>query len=209
MTSLLGLVLGITLLASPSVAMARQDLPIGSTAVVSGTSGQGLRVRLGPGISYRIVTVLPEGTSVPILAGPIFDGTDDWYQIGVGGNATGWSIQRYLSPAAPPASSTGAGGERTFVAKTTAYADGVGGIPLNARTASGRPTRWGVVAVDPRVIPLGSRLAIEGFDGVFVAEDIHGMRGSAVDVWLPDAAAAKAYGIQLRRIRILSEGPPR
>ena len=50
-------------------------------------------------------------------------------------------------------------------------------LPLTAspRTATGTTPRFGTVAVDPRVIPLGSRLLIQGFEGVvFVAEDATG-----------------------------------
>lgn len=39
------------------------------------------------------------------------------------------------------------------------------------RTATGTVPRWGVVAVNPDVIPLGSRVMIEGL-GEFVAEDV-------------------------------------
>ncbi|HEY3187015.1 MAG TPA: hypothetical protein VGJ70_06050, partial [Solirubrobacteraceae bacterium] len=37
------------------------------------------------------------------------------------------------------------------------------GYSLTGRTATGAPTGWGVVAVDPAVIPLGTRLTIPGY----------------------------------------------
>jgi len=65
--------------------------------------------------------------------------------------------------------------------------------------------RWGVVAVDPRVIPLGSRIMIEGFDNVFTAEDTGGaVRGNHVDIYFPDRAEAIRFGIQHRTVTILS-----
>jgi 3D (Asp-Asp-Asp) domain-containing protein len=87
---------------------------------------------------------------------------------------------------------------RSFSARISAYAHGT-------RTASGTPVRWGVVAVDPRVIPFGSRLMIEGFDTVFVAEDTGGaVRGNHIDVYFPDRADAVRFGVQTRTVTVLS-----
>ena len=218
----------VTLLAPAKMAAARQDLVVGGTAVVTGTEGRGLRARSGPGLSHRVLTVLPEGANVQLLGGPVSDGQDDWYQINTGAGLVGWSLDRYLSPGEPTPSEAGGGpvlaaalvpgsvpisetpGSRTFRAKMTAYADGVGGVPLNARTATGTRTRPGVVAVDPRFIPLGSLMRIEGFDGLFIAEDVGGaIRGPMLDVWLADPAAARSFGIQYRLITVTREGPAR
>jgi 3D (Asp-Asp-Asp) domain-containing protein len=87
---------------------------------------------------------------------------------------------------------------RSFVARLSAYAHGT-------RTASGTPVRWGVVSVDPRVIPLGSKLMIDGFDTVFVAEDTGGaVRGNHIDIYFPDRAEALRFGVQHRTVTILS-----
>ena len=93
----------------------------------------------------------------------------------------------------------------------TAYADGIGGVPLGAKTYSGTRTRWGVVAVDPKVIPIGSSLLIEGYDDTtFVAEDVGGgIKGESLDIWLPDSKDARTYGTQYRRVTIVREGPAR
>ena len=66
----------------------------------------------------------------------------------------------------------------------TAYTAGHGGV--GSRTASGTPVREGVVAVDPRVIPLGTRLFIVANGGAVygraVAEDT-GVRGNRIDLY--------------------------
>lgn len=52
----------------------------------------------------------------------------------------------------------------------------------NAITASGLPTGYGVVAVDPKVIPLGTQLYIPGY-GIAVAGDTGGnIKGNKVDL---------------------------
>jgi 3D (Asp-Asp-Asp) domain-containing protein len=195
-----------------------EELDAGQTAIVTGTEGGGMRVRKGPGMSYGIVTTAKEGTKVEIIATPITVDGVDWYQVSVGTSTTGWSSGKYLSSGAASSgptmvamSTTSADGQRTFIAKMTAYADGVGGVPMGARTYSGTRTRWGVVAVDPKIVPLGSQLTIEGYEGtVFTAEDVGGsIRGEAVDIWLPNARDARTYGTQYRRVTVIREGPAR
>ena len=188
----------------------------GQSAVVSGTEGRGLRVRSGPAITHDIVTTANEGTTVQVIAGPVSDGTDDWYQLSIGSATstaqpkTGWGIGKNLVPS-NAVRSMSVEGRRTFIAKVTAYADGIGGVPMGARTYSGTRTRWGVVAVDPKVIPIGSSLLIEGYDDTtFIAEDVGGaIKGETIDIWLPDAKEARTYGTQYRRVTIIREGPAR
>jgi len=80
-----------------------------------------------------------------------------------------------------------AGGEQTLTVTSTGYA-------LRGRTASGLPTAWGIVAVDPSVIPLGTRMTIPGY-GEGVAADTGGaVRGATLDLWFPTLAQALAWG---------------
>jgi 3D (Asp-Asp-Asp) domain-containing protein len=68
------------------------------------------------------------------------------------------------------------------------------GYSLRGSTATGLPVGWGVVAVDPSVIPLGTRLSIPGY-GQGVAADVGGsVRGAAIDLWFPTPAQARAWG---------------
>ena len=92
----------------------------------------------------------------------------------------------------------------TFSASTSAYAWGCG---ASGRTRSGTQVRWGVVATDPRVIPLGAALEIEGFEGTtFRAEDTgSAVIGAKVDIFWPQGcASARQYGRQQRAVRVLA-----
>ena len=92
------------------------------------------------------------------------------------------------APAAPtvPASPF-AGGSRTLTVLATGYS-------LDGSTATGLPVGWGVVAVDPSVIPLGTRMSIPGY-GEGVAADIgSGISGAMIDLWFPSDSAARAWG---------------
>jgi 3D (Asp-Asp-Asp) domain-containing protein/septal ring factor EnvC (AmiA/AmiB activator) len=76
---------------------------------------------------------------------------------------------------------------RTITVSATGYS-------LRGRTATGLPTAPGVVAVDPAVIPLGTRMTIPGY-GEAIAADIGGaVRGNTIDLWFSSHAQAMAWG---------------
>ncbi|TMM00898.1 MAG: hypothetical protein E6G02_13330 [Actinobacteria bacterium] len=86
------------------------------------------------------------------------------------------------APPAPPAT-----GGTTMTVTATAYT-------LQGHTATGAPVGYGVVAVDPSVIPLGTRMTIPGY-GEGVAADTGGaIQGAVIDLWFPTAAGAASWG---------------
>jgi 3D (Asp-Asp-Asp) domain-containing protein len=88
-----------------------------------------------------------------------------------------------LAPSLAPAVRLG----RTITVASTGYS-------LPGRTSTGMPVGHGVVAVDPSVIPLGTRLTIPGY-GEGVAADTGGaVRGNRIDLWFPTPAQARAWG---------------
>jgi 3D (Asp-Asp-Asp) domain-containing protein len=61
-------------------------------------------------------------------------------------------------------------------------------------TATGLRVGWGVAAVDPSVIPLGTHMTVPGY-GVAVAADTGGaVTGATIDLWFPTVAQANAWG---------------
>ncbi len=122
--------------------------------------------------------------------------------------ATGAAVaERPIVQAAPTPKPAAAAASRasdgSFPASVTGYVNGPGGRGI---TASGHPTHWGTVAADPRRLPMGTRITIEGFgDTVFVVEDTgSAVVGNAIDVWFPDLASAARLGRQQRRVTVLS-----
>ncbi len=75
-------------------------------------------------------------------------------------------------------------------------------------TASGKRARWGTVAVDRRVIELGSKLKIEGYpDTIFRAEDVGGaIKGNHIDVWFPSHREALKFGVQVIVVKRVRNG---
>ena len=201
--------LGLLLFGS-TVADVSAQLQSGTSAYVLGTGGSGVKVRSGPGPSYDIRGVVPEGATVTIQDGPRTDGDLTWYQIrstdGSGVQVRGWVAGMYLvSTNKVTVRSGGAIGTRKFEAKVLGYASGTGGVGYY--TATGTRVHWGTVAVDPSYIPLGSLLIIDGLDGVFTAEDTGGgVRGAMVDVWFPTLDAALKWNTKYKTVTILREG---
>jgi 3D (Asp-Asp-Asp) domain-containing protein len=78
----------------------------------------------------------------------------------------------------------------------------VTGYSLDGRTATGLPVGWGIAAVDPALIPLGTRISIPGY-GDAVASDVGGgVRGAMIDLWFPTQAQARAWGRRLVTITL-------
>lgn len=73
---------------------------------------------------------------------------------------------------------------------------------LRGRTASGRYTEHGIVAVDPRVIPLGSKLYIPGYGWAVAADTGGAIIGNKIDVWLPSAAQCYQWGVRRLNIQV-------
>jgi cystine transport system substrate-binding protein len=67
------------------------------------------------------------------------------------------------------------------------------GYCLSGNTATGLPTGPGIVAVDPSVIPLGTRMTIPGY-GEGVAADVGGsVKGARIDVWFASCSDASSF----------------
>jgi 3D (Asp-Asp-Asp) domain-containing protein len=81
------------------------------------------------------------------------------------------------------------GGDRVLTVSATAYS-------LPGYTASGLHVAWGVVAVDPRVIPLGTRMTVPGYGEAIAADVGTAIIGDRIDLWFPTLAQAQAWGRQ-------------
>lgn len=82
---------------------------------------------------------------------------------------------RLVDPSRPAVSPRNAGPGTQLLVKCTAYSGG-------GLTATGIPVRVGIVAVDPRVIPLGTRLFIPGYGEGLAADTGSSVKGNVVDV---------------------------
>lgn len=83
---------------------------------------------------------------------------------------------------------------------------------LRGRTASGRPVSRGLIAADPRVLPLGSRVWVEAgsFSGEYVVADTGGaVKGRRIDIWTPSTSDARRFGRRAVKLTVLTLGGKR
>lgn len=101
------------------------------------------------------------------------------------------------------AKTVAAGPTQTYVA--TCYS-------LRGRTASGRMVAKGLIAADPKFLPLGSRVRLEAgpFSGEYLVADTGGaVRGRHVDIWTPSTREAMRFGRRKIKLTVLSYGARR
>ena len=65
---------------------------------------------------------------------------------------------------------------------------------LPGKTALGVPVRKGVVAVDPNLIPLGTKLHVPGYGPGLAADVGTAIKGRIIDLWFPTTAKARSWG---------------
>jgi 3D (Asp-Asp-Asp) domain-containing protein len=84
-------------------------------------------------------------------------------------------------------SSGSSGGGRQLTVSSTCYC-------LKGSTASGLPVGPGIIATDPTVIPLGTRLFVPGYGKGVAADTGSAVKGNTIDLWVASCAQASAYG---------------
>jgi 3D (Asp-Asp-Asp) domain-containing protein len=80
---------------------------------------------------------------------------------------------------------------------------------LRGRTASGKPVAKGLIAADPRVLPLGSRVRLDAgaYSGEYLVADTGTLvRGRRIDIWTPSSREAMRFGKRTIKLTVLSYG---
>ncbi len=97
----------------------------------------------------------------------------------------------------PAATSDLAAASHTYTA--TAYC-------LRGRTASGKPVSRGLIAADPSVLPLGTRVRVEAgsWSGEYLVADTGGaVKGRRIDIWTPTTREALQFGRRPVKLTVL------
>ena len=99
------------------------------------------------------------------------------------------------------------GVEEAYVVPPTSYV--ATAYSLRGRTASGRMVAKGLIAADPRHLPLGSRVRLEAgaFSGEYLVADTGALvRGKRIDIWTPSTREAMRFGRRTVKLTVLSLG---
>jgi 3D (Asp-Asp-Asp) domain-containing protein len=78
---------------------------------------------------------------------------------------------------------------------------------LRGKTASGKYVSQGIIAADPRILPLGSRVRLEAgaWSGEYLVADTGGaIRGRKIDIWTPSSREAMRFGRRKVKLTVLS-----
>jgi 3D (Asp-Asp-Asp) domain-containing protein len=122
------------------------------------------------------------------------------------------SAAEAAAPVAVELPSTGDIGERiateeAYVVAPTPYV--ATAYSLRGRTASGQMVSKGIIAADPRFLPLGSRVRLQAgaYSGEYLVADTGSMvRGRRIDIWTPTSREAMHFGRRLVKLTVLSLG---
>ena len=97
-------------------------------------------------------------------------------------------------------------GPRTFRMTATAYCE-------HGKTSSGVRSRAGIVAADPRRLPLGTRIRIvapKPYGGDYTVMDTGPrIKGRELDIFMPSCSRARSFGRRVVEVRVLREREPR
>ncbi|MGE6629757.1 LysM peptidoglycan-binding domain-containing protein [Bacillus sp. NPDC077027] len=96
--------------------------------------------------------------------------------------------------------------QKEMTVTATAYTANDGGI--SGITATGvnlnKNPHAKVIAVDPSVIPLGSKVYVEGYGEAIAADTGGAIKGNKIDVHVPSKSQAKNWGVKSVKVKVLN-----
>lgn len=135
------------------------------------------------------VTRTPGKTTEKVVATKIIPAKDQIMQIGRGG----YEVSR-----------SGLTGSKILTMVATAYDPHPSHNGGSGLTATGIPARFGVAAVDPRVIKLNTLLFIEGYGFALAADTGGAIKGNKIDLCYNTEAECIAFGRRKVVVHIIS-----
>jgi 3D (Asp-Asp-Asp) domain-containing protein len=118
----------------------------------------------------------------------------------------GWKFANYSWLRWRGALASRAGSIRRFrllTMRATAYCPNGCCGSSHGRTATGRRAEYGIVAVDPRVIPLGTALYVDRYGFAIAADTGRKIKGARIDLCFPTHREAMEFGTRSVKVLIL------
>ena len=202
-----------------------------SESDANGTLKDNANMRKGASTNYDVIKVLGEGEKVKVISSldgwyklQTSDGKTGWVHSShidtdvalMTGNKTSKSSDSKESSSTKESSSAkvssstkessqdklsdsevSSSSKKSIVVSATAYSgDGI--------TATGTKPKWGTIAVDPNVIPYGTKVYIPRFGKTFIAEDCGGgIKGNKIDIFMNSDSQCNSWGVRNISIQIL------
>ncbi|MCM3567084.1 LysM peptidoglycan-binding domain-containing protein [Neobacillus mesonae] len=95
--------------------------------------------------------------------------------------------------------------KKVITVRATAYTascQGCSGTTATGVDLKANPDKK-VIAVDPSVIPLGSKVYVEGFGNAVAADTGSAIKGNRIDIFIPSEKDAVKYGVKHVKVTIL------
>lgn len=154
-----------------------------------------INVRQGASTKYKSIGKLRKGQKVKVLASK-----SKWYKVQYTSKKAGWCNKSYLEKVSSKKSNNTNSSrpvKRTLTVRAYAYTGG-------GYTSTGTKARYGTLAVDPRVIPYGTKIYIKELNKVFTAEDCGGgIKGNKIDIYMNSQSACNSWGVRTITLQIL------
>ena len=115
--------------------------------------------------------------------------------------ATSEETEKKEAEAAAEAGAAEANKSKAKSFRATAYC-------LRGKTASGKRVKRGLIAADPRVLPLGTKVELTAgrYSGEYLVADTGSkVKGSKIDIWVPSCGEAIRWGNRKVKLTVLSK----
>lgn len=178
----------VTLTIISTIGVAKPTQVDAATTYVQATSN--VNVRTGSSTKYKSLGKLKKGTKVKLIST-----SGSWYRIQYTSKTKGWVKKTYAKKVSSSSSSLSV--KKTITVKAYAYTGG-------GYTATGTKAKYGTLAVDPKVIPYGTKIYIKELNKVFTAEDCGGgIKGNKIDIYMNSKSACNSWGVRTITLQIL------
>lgn len=175
---------------------------IGATNIFADSMGvvtaSKLNVRKGPSTKYSTIGSLYKNKNVIIL-----DESNGWYKVNLNGKE-GWASKKYIKVSGNSSSSNTSqnnSNNNQVVRKMNVVATAYTGY---STTSTGQKPVWGTIAVDPKVIPYGTKVYIPKFGRTFIANNTGGaIKGNKIDIFMNTKSECYNWGRRTIEIQIL------
>ena len=194
----------------------------------NGTFKNTANMRKGASTNYEVIKVVEKGEKVKVISA-----LDGWYKYQTSDGEIGWTHGSHIdsSVALTPKSaskssesktsklSKSSEGKSSSSNKSQSSEDSLSSSEISSKksmtvsataysghtiTATGTTPKWGTIAVDPSVIPYGTKVYIPRFGKTFVAEDCGGaIKGNKIDIFMNSESECNSWGRRSITIQIL------
>ena len=177
---------------------------IGATSIFADSTGvvtaSKLNVRKGPSTKYSRIRILNKNKKITILGQ-----SNNWYKVNLNGKE-GWVSKKYVKVSGNSTSSSisqnsNSSSNNNVVRTVNVVATAYTGY---STTSTGQKPVWGTIAVDPKIIPYGTKVYIPQFGRTFIANNTGGaIKGNKIDIFMNTKKECYNWGRRTIEIQIL------